>query len=167
MCGAWSSQRMHHWSAEIALNRPLSSENARLKNEDVIRHWNRIFCWSVKIALALPLSSENARMTSHKSKNVNRRQPRLMVKPIQNHMFLQISGVAWGRLGGQGSRPNAPGQDPYSHGYSIKTTTPKARGPTRLWARGPANLMYCFFCIRRTVFEFDCCFICESTYISR
>ena len=145
MFGAWPWQSMPHWCVEIALDWPLSSENARLKNEDFIRHWNRILCWSVKIALALPLSSENARMTSHKCKKADRCQPRLMVKPIQNHMFLKISGVAWLTLRGQGSRPNAPGQDPYSHGYRTKTTKPKARGPTRLWARGPANWIFQIF----------------------
>ena len=56
-------------------------------------------------------------------------------------MFLNISGVAWGRLTGPSSRPNAPGQDPFIvMAIGPKTPTPLTGDPTRPWAKGPANL---------------------------
>ena len=72
-----------------------------MKKEDVIKHQNRIPSEHAKIAIALRLCSENAHRTSHKCKKADRCQPRLMVTPIQNHMFLKNSGVTLHRLRGQ------------------------------------------------------------------
>ena len=56
-----------------------------------------------------------------KHKKANQGQPRVKVNPQSNHQIPKIVGMAWHRLGGQGSRQNGPGRILLAMAIELKT----------------------------------------------